>query len=405
MDSWKVLLVHEDESMVHHFPSQVSFAGSVHEGLSRFYEKRPDVIFIASYFKKEKVDGVHFLKTLKREAPYLPVLIVFSCNQKNKFSLFKEAGAFDCIDESFSINQIMSMIEHALSYRSPLPRREVMFLGSVSQKRISEVKSQSHSVIVGPMGSHKSYVAELLAEHHPFLLIRTSCEQYEKNLFGYVIEETALLKHGALEEAHGGSIYIEDIKDLSKRVQKLLVDFFLSKQFSRLGESKKHSTNVKLIFGSSLQYHELLPHMLPEFLSMIWTDPLILIPLKDRPQDIKKIFEHYCIDVSNEALKSLAHYDWPFDLQELLQYIDRFVLEGKHQIGVGDLPVHINCRVLPEEIFTLNLKEAREAFEKLYIEYHMKQCFCNLSKVATKIGMNRSALHRKMKGLINKSSV
>lgn len=420
-----ILLISDDDEIViwlqtlfqnKNFTLNVCTTGA--DGIDAFYEKRPHLVLLSAAFLKKPSDSILILQNLKQQAVFLPVIIILDNVYKEKASLFKKYGAFDFIEKTFCFEQVQSMIDHSIkivqvecSSQINASLKEITYIGAHKLKeRIEALKNDPINVVVGSQGAQKVYVAELLhcdseTKDGPFVTVDKTCSDYDKALFGYEIKSTDLRKIGGLEQADKGSLYIENIENLPKSAQKKILDYCESGKFVRLGSATPISVQVKLIFGSTLSYYQLSQYVYPEFLSYIWNTPIILAPLKERPEDIKSMIQfignqiHTSIMISDDALNALQAYSWPYDIKELELLAQTFLLKEKDTMELCDLPGYMTRTMMSNEWLTMKFKEAKEEFEKVYIQYHVLKYRNNISYIANIIGLDRTALYRKMKNL------
>lgn len=400
----------------------VKVAHNAESGLKLFSERQPSLVLLDVWLGKNERDGISILEEIKKQSPQLPVIMISGHSTIEKAVIAIKGGAFDFLEKPFQMDRLIATIENALKMtrleslsRAKLDFKDIVCEGKSEfskklKERIFENIDNKINLIVGPKGSRKIYIVEMLHQYSknkdfPLIVTNKSCGDYDKFLFGYEIESSNTRKIGALEEAHMGTIYINDIKDLSKSVQKKLLDYCITGHFTRLGSDKVIESQTKVIFGSTLHYYDLVEYLRPDFLSRIWVDPIINAPLKERIEDIKSMIQFVCekinvkLEITTEVLNALMYYQWPFNIHELELLIQTFILKEKQTVAFEDLPKDIAGESMSIKWLDLDFKEAKEMFEKEYINHYIRKHRGNVSVIANEIGLDRTALYRKMKTL------
>ena len=400
----------------------VKTASNAKTGLKLFAERQPSLVLLDVWLGKNERDGISILEEIKKQAPQLPVIMISGHSTIEKAVVAIKNGAFDFLEKPFQMERLLSSIENALKMtrleclsRSKLDLKEIICEGKSDfakklKERILENVGSKINLIVGPKGSRKKYIVEMLHHYYktkdfPLITVDKSCGDFDKFLFGYEVEDFGSRKIGALEEAHMGTIYIDDIKDIPKSVQKKLLDYCITNQFTRLGSDKIIESQVKIIFGSTLNYYDLTEHLRSDFLSRIWVDPIINIPLKERIEDIKSMVQFMCekmnvkLELEAEVLNALMYYGWPFNIHELELLIQTFILKEKKIVTFEDLPKDIAGEGVSIKWLNLDFSESKKMFEREYITHYICKHRGNVSVIANEIGLDRTALYRKMKAL------
>jgi two-component system nitrogen regulation response regulator NtrX len=293
-------------------------------------------------------------------------------------------------------------------------------------------KANSRILIVGPPGSGKELAARTLhvassRSEGPFVVINAAAitpERMEVELFG--VEQSngeQQRKTGALEEAHGGTLFIDEIADMPRETQNKILRVLVDQTFQRVGGSTKVTVDVRIVSSTSRnieadiaagKFREDLYHRL----SVV---PIRVPPLAERREDVSELVEYFMTQISQitglpkrtiggDALAVLQSHDWPGNVRQLRNNVERLMI-----LAGGDPEAVITASMLPpdvgsmipsmpngnggEHLMSLALREAREVFEREYLLAQINRFGGNISRTAEFVGMERSALHRKLKAL------
>jgi two-component system nitrogen regulation response regulator NtrX len=287
--------------------------------------------------------------------------------------------------------------------------------------------SGSRVLIEGPPGSGKEVVARLIHRNSKrsngaFIIINAatmSPENMENELFG-VEENDKVIKTGLFEQAHGGTLFIDEVADMPQTTQAKILRVLTDQSFERVGGTTNVQVNVRVISATSRNlreqinkglfredlYHRLnvVPVQVP---ALIQRKDDIPILVKEIMMRISRSTGRVDREISEKAMNLLQAYDWPGNVRQLRNIVERLLILSPEEgnIDVDDLPVEIlsNSAALKpttdNEIMSLTLREAREKFETEYMKIQISRFNGNISKTAKFVGMERSALHRKLKGL------
>ncbi len=417
------------------------------EALGSVVARRPNLIFLDIWLQNSRLDGLQLLDSLKLEHPELPIVMISGHgNIETAVSAIKR-GAYDFIEKPFKADRLLLVAERALE-NSRLKREvkelkqfapsQSMVVGhspSANQLRQTVEKvapTNSRILIVGASGSGKELAARTLHARSaradaPFMVINAAAitpEHMEIELFGVEASNgTQSRKVGALEEAHGGTLFIDEIADMPRETQNKILRVLVDQTFQRVGGSTKVTVDVRIISSTSRnieadiaagRFREDLYHRL----SVV---PIRVPSLAERREDIPELVEYFMTQISQatglpkrtvgaDALAVLQSHDWPGNVRQLRNNVERLMI-----LAGGDPEAVITAAMLPQDVgsmipnmpngnggehlMSLALREAREVFEREYLLAQINRFGGNISRTAEFVGMERSALHRKLKAL------
>jgi two-component system nitrogen regulation response regulator NtrX len=394
-----------------------------------------------------RLDGLQLLDQVKELHPELPVVMISGHGNIETAVAAIKQGAYDFIEKPFKADRLVLVADRALETSrlkrevkelkalSPLPAQLVGRSPSINQLRQTVDKvapTNSRILIVGPSGAGKELAARTLHGHSarasgPFVVINAAAitpERMEIELFG--VEQTngsQARKVGALEEAHGGTLFIDEIADMPRETQNKILRVLVDQTFQRVGGSTKVAVDVRIVSSTSRnieaeiasgKFREDLYHRL----SVV---PVRVPPLAERREDIPDLVNYFMEQISQatglpqrqigeDAMAVLQSHDWPGNVRQLRNNVERLMI-----LAGGDPGAVISASMLPqdvgsmvpsmpngnggEQLMGLPLREARELFEREYLLAQINRFGGNISRTAEFVGMERSALHRKLKAL------
>jgi two-component system, NtrC family, nitrogen regulation response regulator NtrX len=417
------------------------------DALGAVVARRPNLVFLDIWLQGSRLDGLQLLDSLKLEHPELPVVMISGHgNIETAVSAIKR-GAYDFIEKPFKADRLLLVAERALENSrlkrevkqlkqfAPLPTVIVGHSPTANQLRQTVEKvapTNSRILIVGPSGSGKELAARTIHAHSarangPFVVINAAAispEHMEVELFGVESSNgTQARKVGALEEAHGGTLFIDEIADMPRETQNKILRVLVDQTFQRVGGSTKVTVDVRIISSTSRnieaeiavgKFREDLYHRL----SVV---PIRVPSLAERRDDIPILVEYFMGQISHatglpqrkigaDALAVLQSHDWPGNVRQLRNNVERLMI-----LAGGDPEAVITAAMLPQDVgsmipnmpngnggehlMSLALREAREVFEREYLLAQINRFGGNISRTAEFVGMERSALHRKLKAL------
>ena len=414
-------------------------AANFNQALAEIDKKIPDVAILDVKLDKGDNDGIELLSHIKSKNKDVPVIIISGhANIEMAISSLKH-GAFEFIEKPFDQTRLINFIKRAvenLKLKEQNKEFETKLFSSYeligNSKNISNIKdqiekisvSESRVLINGPSGSGKELIARKIHKNskrskNPFVILNGALldsEKYELELFGEE-KDNGSISYGALEKANQGTLLIDQVSEIPLDIQSKILRVLIDQKFKRLNGNNDINVDVRLICSSSKDlkdeiqlgnFREDLYHRLNVF--EINVEPLNMrisdIPLLVRYFS-KKICESYNIRglEIDENDSYILNHNWQGNVRELRNLIERVaILQPNSKEKISQIikeslkSENINEKV-SENRLSIPLKEAREKFEKEYLTMQLKKFNGNISKTANFVGMERSALHRKLKGL------
>ena len=417
-------------------------AGDSGTALRLVDERRPSLVLLDVWLHGSPMDGLEVLDAIKAREPELPVIIFSGHGNIDTAVSAVSRGAMDFIEKPFETERLLLLVERATE--TERLRRENTRLrqdnggageeftgnsAAVNQVRatLKRVASTGSRVLIsGPAGSGKEVAARLLHSWSPrseggFVIVnsaRITPERFEQELFGEEAEGK-LVRPGLLEMADGGTLYLDEVADMPLSTQARILRVLTEQSFVRVGGNRQIGVDMRVVSSTSrdLQKEIEEKRFREDLFYRLNVVPVEIPSLADRRDDIPALATHFFAryaaeqglpppEVSEEALATLQAYDWPGNVRELRNVVERTViLSPRDQMSV------IEPDMLPGEIteggvkggiglsslMGVPLREAREEFEREYLTVQIRRFSGNISKTASFIGMERSALHRKLK--------
>jgi two-component system, NtrC family, nitrogen regulation response regulator NtrX len=417
------------------------------EALMAVAARRPNLVFLDIWLQGSKLDGLQLLSTIKEEHPELPVVMISGHgNIETAVSAIK-LGAYDFIEKPFKADRLVLVASRSLEnvrlkrevkelkQRSPQPLTLVGNSPALHQLRqtIERVApTNSRILIVGPSGSGKELSARMIhalsnRASGPFVVINAAAmmpESMEVELFGVEgANGSSGRKVGALEEAHGGTLFIDEIADMPRETQNKILRVLVDQMFQRVGGSLRVTVDVRVISstGRNLEAEVQAGKFREDLYHRLSVVPIRVPPLSERREDVPVLVEYFIEQISQatglparrvggDAIAVLQSHDWPGNVRQLRNNVERLMIlaggEPDAVISASMLPQDVGSMVpnMPnggggEQLMGLALREAREVFEREYLLAQISRFGGNISRTAEFVGMERSALHRKLKAL------
>jgi len=421
-------------------------------GLNEIARRRPSLVFLDIWMQGSRLDGLQLLDVFQSQHPEMPVVMISGHGNVETAVSAIRRGAYDYIEKPFKIDRLLHITQRAmeatrlrnevaeLKERSPSKTAEMVGTSAALQQVRGTIEksapTNSRIFISGPSGAGKGLVARLIHQRSPradssFVEINASLyapEEVPVVLFGREVrEKSGILKVevGALEKAHGGTLYLSEVTTLPQQTQAALLRTLVENRFNRVGGTQAVPIDVRIIASSSQNVAAQIES--GEFRSDLFHRlsivPLPLTPLKERREDVPPLvgvfIEQVCrmhnlqrMTVGDDAIAVLQAQEWPGNARQLRNSIERLLILMKDQqpengvITAAMLPSDIG-EVLPTvgdtdasaHLMSLPLRDAREVFERQYLLAQIERFGGNISKTAEFVGMERSALHRKIKSL------
>lgn len=406
----------------------------------------PRLVFLDIWMQGSRLDGLELLEELQRLHPGLPVVMISGHGNIETAVAAIRSGAYDFIEKPFKADRLILIAERALE-NSKL-KREVSDLRKRSGDTIdllgtSNAMNQlrqtvervaptnSRVMILGPSGSGKEMVARALhaqssRKNGPFVVLSAATitpDRMEIELFGTEATETGQRKVGALEEAHRGILYLDEVADMPRETQSKILRVLVDQQFERVGGNKRVSVDVRIISSSAQNLDTLSAEgrFREDLYHRLAVVPIYVPGLAERREDIPFLVDSLMRQaalnagirarpIGNDAMAVLQAHNWPGNVRQLKNNLERLIILSRDE----DEGAPITADLLPSEIgdmmprapnqsdhhiMALPLREAREHFEKEYLIAQINRFGGNISRTAEFIGMERSALHRKLKSL------
>ncbi len=407
--------------------------------------QEPQLVILDIWLKESKMDGIDILKSVRRDNPDIPVVIISGHGNIEIAVAAVKQGAYDFIEKPFNIDQLMVVISRALE-TSKLRREnaEMRRQGPGSSTMIGEsppmkslrvqldkvANSNSRVMLTGPAGSGKEVAARYIHQQSPraagpFITVNSASvepERMEEVLFG---RESAERGHepGLFERAHDGVLFFDEVSDMPLGTQSKILRVLVDQSFTRVGGKDTVRVDVRVISATSRDLKQEIDagRFREELFHRLNVVPIQVPDLESRRNDIKELCEFFVKELnelqglpmrplSDDFIASLEVMHWPGNIRQLRNTIERILIlgNGKGPVQADELQAEPETDeegqiTLSASFAALPLREAREVFEREYLISQINRFAGNISRTANFIGMERSALHRKLK-LLNIST-
>jgi two-component system nitrogen regulation response regulator NtrX len=420
----------------------VRLAANADECLAAINAEPPALMILDIWLKDSRMDGIDILKHVRRDNPDVPVVIISGHGNIEIAVAAIKQGAYDFIEKPFNIDQLMVVVSRAMETsrlrreNSELRRRDgapAEMLGNSTAFRglkaqLEKVtKSNGRVMLTGPSGSGKEMAARYIHAHSnraagPFVVVSSATiepDRMEDVLFGREGADRRV-EPGLLEQAHAGIVYFDEVADMPLGTQSKILRVLTEQQFLRVGGADKVRVDLRVISSTTrdLRSEIMGGRFRQELYDRLNVVPIAVPSLEDRREDIPDLARAFIDtfhrtqglpprELSAEAEAMLQTMQWPGNIRQLRNVIERLLIlgEGTGPIEPRELP---GREVVPDgdgrlvlggALATLPLREARELFEKEYLLTQINRFGGNISRTANFVGMERSALHRKLKSL------
>ncbi|RED15575.1 sigma-54-dependent transcriptional regulator [Parasphingopyxis lamellibrachiae] len=419
-------------------------ARSSDAALAALEERRPSLVLLDVWLQGSKLDGLELLDEIKQRDPSIPVLMISGHGNIDTAVAAIRRGAVDFIEKPFEAERLLHLVARATE-TDRLRRENESLKARIGEEdelngnssAINSVRATlkrvagtgSRVLITGPAGVGKEVAARLLHSWSgrakaPFVVVsaaRMTTERVEEELFG--TEDENGPRPGLLEQAHGGTLFLDEIGDMPLTAQGRILRVLTDQRFNRIGGQRLVNVDVRVISATArdLETEIAEGRFREDLFYRLNVVPVHLPPLAERREDIPPLVEHFAAryaaerrvanpGISDEAIAAMQAYEWPGNVRQLRNIVERTIIlapgDRIERIDVDMLPSEIledQMQIAPDKgaraIMGTPLREARETFEREYLRVQIRRFSGNISRTATFIGMERSALHRKLKTL------
>jgi len=417
-------------------------AGDSDSCMREINREPPDLIILDIWLKDSRMDGIDILKTTRRDNPDVPVVIISGHGNIEIAVAAVKQGAYDFIEKPFNIDQLLVVINRAME-ASRLRRENAQLKHSDitssvmigSSPAFRALKSQLDKVtrtngrvmLTGPAGAGKEVAARYIHANsdrakYPFISVNAATiepDRMEEVLFGRETLERGT-EPGLLEQAHGGVLFFDEVADMPLGTQSKILRVLVEQQFQRVGGADKVRVDLRVISATNKDLQEEIRQgrFREELYHRLNVVPIQVPSLETRREDIPELARHFIAELNRtqglplreltpDAEALLQTMRWPGNVRQLRNVIERVLILGPDSgpIEARELPENEiggdseNGFGLPASLATLPLREAREMFEREYLMTQINRFGGNISRTASFVGMERSALHRKLKSL------
>ncbi len=424
-------------------------AGDSDTALELLRQRRPSLVILDIWLQNSTLDGIEMLSVIKREHPLVPVVMISGHGNIETAVNAIKLGAYDFIEKPFKSDRLLLIVQRAIEAAKLRSENEELrlrvgqpldLIGSspwfqqISQAIRKVAPTGSRVLITGPAGAGKEVVARQLhdSSHRatsPFVALNCATmhpDRLEPELFGVKPgpeDSNSANKIGTFERAHGGTLFLDEVADMPLETQGKIVRVLQEQTFQRVGDDRRIAVDVRVIAATNRDLPTLISEgqFREDLFYRLNVVPIEVPSLRERREDIPGLVSHFMEraaesaglpprSLSDDALAALRAYDWPGNVRQLRNVIEWVLImaPGNPQDAVRPdmLPPEIGASSptsMPgetgEEIMSLPLREAREVFERKYLEAQVMRFGGNISRTATFVGMERSALHRKLRSL------
>lgn len=410
-------------------------------------ERRPALVILDIWLQGSKLDGLELLDRIKKANPDLPVIIISGHGNIETAVAAIQRGAYDYIEKPFKADRLVLITTRALeASRLRRENRELRerstysfemigrsaAMGQLRQAIERVAPTNSRVLITGPSGCGKELAARVMhaksgRAEGPFVVLNAAAmvpDRMELELFGTEEGGGTARKVGALEEAHGGTLYIDEVADMPLETQAKILRVLVEQRFQRIGGGTKVHVDVRIVSSTShdLQKEMSAGRLREDLYHRLNVVPIEVPGLTDRREDVPDLVRFFVQTISvasglpprrigEDAMAVLQSHDWPGNVRQLRNNVERLMI----LVG-GDVDALVTAEMLPDEIvspvpmsangagggehmMSLPLRDAREIFEREYLVAQVNRFGGNISRTAEFVGMERSALHRKLRAL------
>lgn len=419
-------------------------ASSSDAALAALEERRPSLVLLDVWLQGSKLDGLDLLDEFKTRDPSIPVLMISGHGNIDTAVAAIRRGAVDFIEKPFEAARLLHLVSRATETERLRRENESLKARIGEEDELTGTSSAINAVratlkkvagtgsrvlITGPAGVGKEVAARLLhswsnRSEAPFVVVsaaRMTPERVEEELFGTEDEEGP--NPGLLEQAHGGTLFLDEIADMPLTTQARILRVLTDQRFTRVGGQRMVNVDVRVVSSTAKELNAEIEagRFREDLFYRLNVVPVHIPPLADRREDVPALFAHFASrfaaerrvpnpEISEEAIAAMQAYEWPGNVRQFRNIVERTIIlapgERVAKIDADMLPAEIlkdQMQVAPtdanQSIMATPLREARETFEREYLRIQIRRFSGNISRTAEFIGMERSALHRKLKTL------
>jgi len=416
-------------------------AANADAALEALAARRPSLVLLDVWLQGSRLDGLEVLEEIKKRDASIPVLMISGHGNIDTAVAAIRKGATDFIEKPFEADRLLHLVARATETERLRRENEALRARVGQDDELTGTSSAINSVratikkvagtgsrvlITGPAGVGKEIAARMLhnwsnRSDGPFVIVtaaRMDPERVEEELFG-VEDPSGLVRPGYLEQAHGGTLYLDEVADMPLTTQAKILRVLTDQSFTRVAGQRQVKVDVRFISSTATNLTAEIEdkRFREDLYYRLNVVPLAIPPLSERREDIPALVQHYVArfaadrrvpppDVAPDAMAALQAVEWPGNVRQLRNVIERTMI-----LAPSDRIARIELDMLPSEttsgeseehlmsnsIMTSPLREARENFEREYLRVQIKRFSGNISRTASFIGMERSALHRKLK--------
>ena len=446
----EILIVDDEEDIrdliagiLHDEGYSTRVAGDSESALSAIRSRRPQLVVLDIWLQGSRLDGIEVLDIVKREQPELPVVMISGHGTIETAVASIKKGAYDFVEKPFKADRLLHVVERALE--AARLKREVQELklkagdeGELigNSPTITQLKAlidkiaptNSRVLITGPAGSGKEVAARLIHAHsrragNAFVAINCATmepDRLEAELFGVEANDGSARKTGLFELAHNGTLYLDEVADMPLETQGKILRVLIDQTFTRVGGQARVQVDARVICSSTrdLRAETEAGRFREDLYHRLNVVPVRIPSLAERRDDIPVLVGHFMKRLSaasglpmrpigDDAMAVLQTHGWPGNVRQLRNIVERLLI-----LASDDVTEAVTADLLPTDlgngvggnkngdlVISLPLREAREIFERDYLIAQINRFGGNISRTAAFIGMERSALHRKLKSL------
>lgn len=424
---------------------QTREAGDSAAALASIESRQPGLVLLDIWLKGSELDGLEILKIIKRDHPYVPVVIMSGHGTIESAVAAIKDGAYDFIEKPFAADRLVLAVARAIDAMRLKRENEELRLRAGTETELVGRSAAIHQVrqiieraapansrvlITGPAGSGKEVAARMLHARSrraggPFVVVNCANMEpgrVETTLFGTEVSGEGPRKVGMFEAAHNGTLMLDAVDDMPLETQGKIVRMLQEQTFERVGGTTRVEVDVRVVAATSSDLASKMGagQFREDLFFRLNVVPIPVPSLRERRDDIPLLVTHFMARAAttggqptrtfgDDAIAALQAYDWPGNVRELRNVVEWLLImapgPAEGPIHADMLPAAVTAKTaVPSaggggEIMSLPLREAREIFEREYLIAQVTRFGGNISKTAAFVGMERSALHRKLKSL------